>query len=685
MGIALQLTRRAQVLLIEKEGAKNALQWVQSLERHYGFTSLIFTDQDPGKLKTLSEKIRTYNDVFHYEFYRLDGKRILSGSKFAEALTPRNDERRNQEISRKHGTHLSHGNGSSLPTLFTVTNVPMMDGRRFVGTIRIYADQTDRAAIYKQAFGFLTAGLLIVMAFGSTFAGSVLAKKIKEQQKVENEVRYLAHHDSLTGLMNRETFSDTLAIALKTAESQSGVTSHTGILWIDLDYFKEVNDAHGHATGDALLKNVTLTLLESVGDGETVARVGGDEFAILCSPARSKTEMIQLAESLCGKLNTFVNIEDRYIPCGACIGIAVGPADGETAAELIKSADLAMYNAKVEGRHGYRFYDAGMHEKVRQRRELEQDLVHALQNSELEVYYQPQVNLETRKINSYEALVRWNHPEKGQIQPGEFIPVAEETGLIDQLGEQVLQQACKDAAGWHGGERVAVNLSPAQFKNDRVLKVVSDALSRSGLEPERLELEITESLLFNDPQHALACLTALKNMGVKIAMDDFGTGYSSLGHLWRFPFDKIKIDQTFINNIDNNPKIRTIISSIIDLGRALNITITAEGIEQASQESFLRDHNCEYVQGYLYGRPMPNSELDSAKAQEKPARTETPTARLLQTLREVGASSNLSPEASVQILKALVHLADAQGEDRRVEPQAAAEKEQTSAANRGRA
>ncbi|MCH8240150.1 MAG: EAL domain-containing protein [Proteobacteria bacterium] len=680
MGIALQLTMRAQELLLEKEGAKNALQWIQSLERHYGFTSQIFTGQDPGRVKTLAEKIRTYNDVFHYEFYSLDGKRILSGSKFAKALNPRNDERRNQEIIRERGTHVGHGNGSTLPKLYTVTNVPMMDGSRFVGTIRIYSDQTERAAIYKQAFGFLTAGLLIVMAFGSTFAGSMIAKKIKAHQKVENEVRYLAHHDSLTGLMNRETFSDTLVDALKAAKSRSGVASHTGILWIDLDYFKEVNDTHGHATGDALLKKVTLTLLESVGEGETVARVGGDEFAILCRPARTKNEMKQLAESLCGKLNTFVNIDDRYIPCGACIGIAVAPSDGETAAELIKSADLAMYNAKVEGRHGYRFYDAGMHEKVRQRRELEQDLEHALQNSELEVHYQPQVTLETGKIESYEALVRWNHPTKGQIQPADFIPVAEETGLIDLLGEQVLQQACKDAAGWAGGERVAVNLSPAQFKNDRVLKVVSDALSGSGLEPERLELEITESLLFNDPQHALACLTALKNMGVRIAMDDFGTGYSSLGHLWRFPFDKIKIDQTFIKNMDNNPKIRTIILSILDLGRALDISITAEGIEEPSQENFLRENNCEYVQGFLYGRPKPNSELDSAKDQAQTARTGTPTARLLQTLREVGASSNLSPEASTQILKALVKLADAHGEGQKVEPQAAAEKKQTSAA-----
>jgi diguanylate cyclase (GGDEF)-like protein len=672
MGIALQLTMRAQELLLEKEGARGALQWAQTLGTNYGVSSKIFAEKDPELLKSVREKIRFHNDVIHYEFYNSDGKRILSSGNFAEAIRLINYKRPPQKINRKLSSQLERGAGSGLPSLYTVTNVPFMDGSSFAGSIRIYSDQSARAAIYKQGFGLLTAGLIIVLALGSSIAGTIIAKKIKEHQKVENRNRYLAHHDSLTGLLNRSTFNEAVEKALKTAKSQSGVSSDTGLLWIDLDYFKEVNDTHGHAVGDKLLKKVALTLLETVGDGEMVGRVGGDEFAVLCRPNRSKTEMEQLAESLCDKLNTFVNIDDRFIPCGACIGIAIAPSDGEMAVDLTKSADLAMYNAKAEGRHGYRFYEIGMHEKVRERRELELDLVKALKNSELEVHYQSQMNLETRKVDAYEALVRWNHPEKGSIEPGVFVPVAEDTGLIDQLGEWVLQQACKDAAQWKGGERIAVNLSPAQFKNDRVIKVVSDALADSGLEPHRLELEITESLLFNDPQQALASLTALKSMGVRVAMDDFGTGYSSLAHLWRFPFDKIKIDRTFIKNMDHNPKIKKIISSILDLGRALNISITAEGIEHYSQESFLRDRSCDYVQGFLYGRPKPNSELDMEEVQTKPKQIETPTTRLLQTLRDMDASSDLSPEASAKILKALVKMVNVHADELNVEPKSRA-------------
>lgn len=658
IGFALQLTMRAQELLIEKEGARNALQWTQSLGGKYGVTTDIFNESGPESLKTLSQKIRTEGDVFQYEFYNSDGAQILSGDANGNAFTPRNSERQGQENRKLHQTKLVRGASSGLPTLYTVTNIPFLDGARFVGSVRVYSDQTGRAAIYKQGFGFLTSGLLIVIALGSAVAGSIVARKMKEHKKVENRVRYLAHHDELTGLMNRSSLNDALEDALGKAKSKSGGSSNTRLLWIDLDYFKEVNDIHGHAIGDALLKKVALILLETVSSGERVARVGGDEFAILCSQTRSQTETKQLAESLCDSLNTFVNIEDRLIPCGACIGIAAAPSDGETSVELIKAADLAMYNAKAEGRHGYRFYEVGMHEKVRERRELEQDLTQALQNSELEVHYQPQLNLETGKIDSYEALARWNHSEKGRIEPSIFIPIAEETGLIDQLGEWVLQQACHDAVGWSGNERVAVNLSPAQFKNDRILKVVGDILANSGLEPERLELEITESLLFNDPDHALVNLTALKSMGVRIAMDDFGTGYSSLAHLWRFPFDKIKIDRTFIKSMDNDPKLEKIISSILDLGRALNISIIAEGVEQVSQEHFLRDRSCEYVQGFLYGHPKPNSELGIQNIQPETAQSEISTARLLQTLREVGGSKDLSPEASIKILRALVKMAD---------------------------
>ena len=318
-----------------------------------------------------------------------------------------------------------------------------------------------------------------------------------------------------------------------------------------------------------------------------------------------------------------------------------------------------MYSAKANGRHGYRFYQPQMHEEMRARREIGQALARAIANSELEVYYQPQVNLDTDGVDAFEALIRWNHPERGLVSPADFIPIAEETGLINEIGEWILRKACMEAARWTGGERIAVNLSPAQFKNNEILGVVRAALADSGLQPARLELEITESLLFHDPEHALGTLSALKALGVKLAMDDFGTGYSSLAHLWRFPFDKIKIDQCFVKNVNEDPKVAKIITSIIDLGRSLDISITAEGVEAASQAQFLRDRSCDLVQGFFYGKPSPDAQSvgRAAAAAGTPPEPNNAADQLLDILKDLESTDSLTPEAGGRILQELVKLA----------------------------
>lgn len=666
MGLAIQLTVHSRERLLRAESIEVATQWFGKFEKSTAQIEQIFDGDARGAKGLGTSESDWLTDVFYYEIHHQKRGQVYRSANSLTGRKPDIIDRKPQEGEAesfaKVQAELIESKGADWPQIYSETTLPLVkDGRR-IGSIVIFADQTKRAALYKKSFGFLTSGLLILMAFGSALAGSIIAKKIREHQRAENRVRYLAHHDSLTGSLNRASFNEALEDLLSEPQELGSDRKSPTLMWIDLDKFKEVNDSFGHAFGDALLKHVSERLEESVEPGDIVARVGGDEFAILCVSPRSKADLEELAQIISDKLNTFVCIDEQFVPCGACIGIAPYPDAGKSAIQLVQAADLAMYNAKTNGRKGYRFYDPSMQDQMQERRELEQALVRALDREEFEVYYQPQVNLDNKDIAAYEALVRWHHPEKGVISPSDFIPVAEETGLIKQLGEWVLIQACKDAAKWKGRERIAVNLSAAQFKDDHVLKAVNAALAESGLPPERLELEITESLLFHDPERALTTLSTLKGMGVKVAMDDFGTGYSSLAHLWRFPFDKIKIDRSFVKNIEHNPKVAKIITSIIDLGRALDIRITAEGVEHEYQAEFLRDRDCEFVQGFYYGRPVPNQDLKNFVQQIEDSKKTELLPQLLQVMKQIDSADSLSPEAGVKILDALVKIAKATDE-----------------------
>ncbi len=378
----------------------------------------------------------------------------------------------------------------------------------------------------------------------------------------------------------------------------------------DLDLFKAVNDSLGHPAGDALLKSVAARLQQVVRDTDTVGRLGGDEFAILLHAEGEQRESAELlAQHLLRVVGAPYEINGHRVVIGISIGIAMAPQDGTDSENLLKNADLALYRAKADGRNTYRFFEPEMDEDLRLRRTLELDLHNAVANDEFEAHYQPVVDLSSGDICAIEALIRWRHPVRGVIAPDRFIPVAEDGGLITAIGRWVLRRACKDAATWPAHIRVAVNLSPVQFRSSDLLEIIAAALADCGLAPERLELEITESVLLQKNARDLATLHQIKNLGVSVVLDDFGTGYSSLSYLRLFPFDKIKIDKSFIREMPNRSDCAAIVCAIANLGRELDMVTTAEGVETEEQLQFVRAAGCKQAQGFLIGRPCPVSEL----------------------------------------------------------------------------
>jgi diguanylate cyclase (GGDEF)-like protein len=381
------------------------------------------------------------------------------------------------------------------------------------------------------------------------------------------------------------------------------------VLCVDLDHFKRVNDTLGHAAGDALLQAAADRLRACIRETDIIARLGGDEFAIVQVMAEQPRAATVLAERLIADLSRPFEIAGHQVVVGASVGIALAPSDGIDADQLMKSADMALYRAKSDGRGVLRYFESEMDAKMQVRRGLELDLRKALVEQEFELFYQPIVDLEANQVSGFEALLRWNHPTGGLIGPGDFIPIAEDMGLIIPLGEWVLRQACLEAAGWPDDVKVAVNLSPAQFKSKTLALAVTSALAASGLSPSRLELEITESVLLQDNETVRGILHQLRELGVRISMDDFGTGYSSLSYLRSFPFDKIKIDQSFVRDMCLHDDSGAIVRAVAGLGKNLGMATTAEGVETNEQLGRLREEGCTEVQGYLFSRPLPASEV----------------------------------------------------------------------------
>jgi diguanylate cyclase (GGDEF)-like protein/PAS domain S-box-containing protein len=490
----------------------------------------------------------------------------------------------------------------------------LLEHRNAVGS---FADDIDQyiAQMTETLAGGTTHAKLVELPDGRTIAvlnhpmtdGGWVATHddITERQRAERRIAHMARHDALTDLPNRVLFRERLADAL----AGVGRGAKLAVLYLDLDRFKGVNDTLGHPIGDELLKVVAGRLRHCVRDIDTVARVGGDEFAIIQTGIEQPLDTATLARRIGEAVRAPYDLAGHAVMVDTSIGIAIAPNDGVEPDGLLKAADMALYGAKADGRGTYRFFEAAMDMRMKARRELEIALRQALALGQFELHYQPLVNVDDRRITGCEALLRWNHPERGMISPAEFIPVAEEIGLIVPLGEWVLRKACNDAATWPDDIKIAVNLSPIQVTNQNLVPVVISALAAAGHSARRLEIEITESVLLQNTAANTATLHRLRELGVRISMDDFGTGYSSLSYLRKFPFDKIKIDRSFISGLPDDNEAIAIVRAVAGLAASLDMTATAEGVETAPQLEAVRALGCVEMQGYLFSRPLPLAQV----------------------------------------------------------------------------
>ncbi|MDW9478859.1 EAL domain-containing protein [Sinorhizobium meliloti] len=501
---------------------------------------------------------------------------------------------------------LTYFNGSARKILATArgalnlgdplwTDLPPDEG--FPGMQLVQAAFRDQKETdYEAAFGEVWLG---VHVFPRPDGVSIFFRDISERRKARLEIEHLALRDPLTGLANRTSFHRTLGSRLQAGD-------HVGILILDLDHFKEINDTRGHPVGDEVLRVVASRLMGCVSEGATVARLGGDEFAIVLSNL-SEEEAGALADKIGKSLCLPIHLHGAMLRIGASIGVALGQPKID-ADVLLRNADIALYEVKNSGRGGHAFFRKAMETLLVERNGMKQDLANALENNEFELYYQPLVDLDTGRICSFEALLRWNHPERGLMPPDTFIPLIEESGLIVPIGAWVMRTACKQALSWPADVAVAVNISTRQFYDPALVATIKSALSDAGLPAHRLELEITESALLNDSGENLVTLASIRGLGHKIALDDFGTGYSSLGYLHKFKFDKLKIDKSFVEGLDAKDEREEIVRTVISLGRTLRMVITAEGVETPEQYAWLKG-NCQQAQGHYISHPLPSAHL----------------------------------------------------------------------------
>ena len=591
----------------------------------------------PVQGETLEQlrRLRRVGEIFRFKLFDREGRQVLvsddldklgtarPGPTIAEHQGERNRNVQQIVLGGQNYIELKSGAGKAdRPPWYSEAYVPVQRDGRVIGVIEVYVDQTQAEAGIQHEYGrvaLTVAGLMLLLAAVAGWRG---VRHLREQRHVEERVHYLAQHDILSGALNRASFGEALERAVARHARDGGAFA---VLCIDLDHFKEINDAFGHAAGDDVLRRVTERLRSLVRHGDPVARLGGDEFAVLQDAVTGPADVSGLAQRIVEVLAAPHDIQGRAVVCAASVGAAVFGTDARSVPELLHKADLALYRAKSEGRGGFSFYDAALDQQLQAQRDLVRDLREAIAAEALTLHYQPQYDADGCALLGYEALLRWQHPVRGNVPPGEFIGVAESSGLIEPLGRWVLRRACQQAAGWPEALTVSVNLSAAQFRSDELLATVAEALDASGLPAQRLELEITESLLMSNTDRVLRTLHALSGMGVRIAMDDFGTGYSSLAYLWRFPFDKVKIDRSFTQGLGTDPKVALIVRSIVSLAHSMEIRVNAEGVETSAQMGALQRYGCDELQGYLLGRPAPPDTLSHQGAVS--ARPERPVAR----------------------------------------------------------
>jgi diguanylate cyclase (GGDEF)-like protein len=543
--------------------------------------------------------------VLRYELYDQDGKLVFTSGNSGLDLGERNrGERVAKAITANDlnaaSVALRQGAGGSTPTHFAVLTLPLALNGQSRGTLVTYVDQSYQANVLSDYFGLIAGITMLLLGVAIAAPAAFAWMRSQERRKAQVQVRFLENHDVLTRLPNRKAFSEMLADAMVRMHRDR---THTAVLFLDIDKFKEINDATDLAGGDAVLREIAKRVQKSLREGDLVARLAGDEFAIALVDITNLGDVMAFMNRLVEALRLPFRVGDKDIVCTTSVGIALAPGDGDNAAIVLRHAAIALARAKADGGQRMCFFEQSMDKALQRRRLVEHELRLALSRDEFDVVYQPEYDLATDAQCAAEALIRWNHPVHGKIAPTHFISIAEDNGLIVPLGEWVLRRACSDAVKWPEPLTVAVNLSPAQFRDGDIAETVADILHETGLPASRLELEITESLLINDTEEVLDKLNRLRKLGVSIAMDDFGTGYSSLSYLARFPFNKIKIDRSFTRNMTQDPAVNAIVKTIIALGRSLDVTITAEGVETEEQAALLREYGCPQVQGFLYGYP----------------------------------------------------------------------------------
>jgi|HubBroStandDraft_4_1064222.scaffolds.fasta_scaffold17647_2 diguanylate cyclase (GGDEF)-like protein len=598
--------------LLFEDATSTARNWARVLAETVTDLEQIAAGEEPTKASmTLFEWAQKAGQVFRYEIYNREGYSQLVSD---HGVTQVNLSTFSPEAVRALATNgpivdVRAGTLAGKPKFYGLAYVPVIVDNRAVAIVAAYVDETEKHDLFYRTS--LIAALSLCAGAALSFGLPALAwyRRTKEKQQADRRIRFLAHHDALTGLANRAQLIESLKAALAILPLRhNGIAVH----FLDLDRFKQVNDSLGHDGGDSLLKTVAERLRAVVRIEDVVARLGGDEFVVVQTGIPGKAQAEDFARRIISAVTAPMKLKDRPFSATVSVGVALAPADGTEPERLLKSADLALYKAKADGRNCFRFFLAEMDAELQARLKLEAIIREAVLHDRFELHYQPLFEMSERRLIGFEALIRLPAEDGTLIPPLVFIPVAEDLQLIDEIGAWVLREACRTAATWPEHLTVAVNLSPAQFLAGSISDIVAAALKDAGLAAHRLELEITETLLLGNSEAIMAELRRLKAMGVAIVMDDFGTGYSSLSYLWRFPFDKIKIDRSFMQGFDGSGRdVKTVVKTIIALGRELNMRVTVEGVETATQAAFLDKADGDQAQGFFFGRPIPASEVSA--------------------------------------------------------------------------
>jgi diguanylate cyclase (GGDEF)-like protein len=603
--------------LLRHDAVSTAHTWASYLVKNVEDLELIAAGQKPSvDSQRFFDRVKQVGQVFRYTIYDPQGHfRLVSDDLDDDPDENQDLATHNPEVIKLIAAgepmiNVEEGKPPTRPPFFAEGYVPVIQEGKTIAIVEVYVDQTSKRDDYRRTFFASTGALGILMALAFGIPAVAWRRRTNEKRIADEHIRFLAHHDSLTGLPNRDQLTGKVSAALQGRRSRGG---HLALHYVDVDRFKDVNDSLGHEAGDALITEIARRLRAIAAPEDVVARLGGDEFVVLQISVVDRIGATQLAQAIIAELARPYVIKRHEIGITASIGVAIAPEHGEDAAQLIKSADLALYRSKADGRNAVRVFSFEMEADLNERLRLERAIRDALIGDRFELHFQPAVQMPERRLVGFEALLRLKDELGVPIPPTIFIPIAEQMGLIGAIGTWVLREACRTAANWPADLKVAVNLSPVQFSDGNLFETVVSALADAGLEPHRLELEITEGLLLKDTAAVMGELHKLKDFNVGIVMDDFGTGYSSLSYLWKFPFDKLKIDRAFMLALDADDResAETIVRTIIHLGQSLDVTVTVEGVENDRQVNFVEAAGCDQIQGYYFARPLPVTDLAS--------------------------------------------------------------------------